>query len=80
MIQYRSCLTLTLQVGRVISAPGEFYSSRIPRKQRKRTLVEELLANEEARSYHKKKYLELQKKASSGTRRHRDIKHKKYKK
>ena len=33
----------------MISGPAEFYSSRIPRRQRKRTIVEELLANEKFR-------------------------------
>lgn len=35
-----------VQVGTVVEGPGEFYSARIPRKQRKRTIVEELLADE----------------------------------
>ena len=31
----------------MIEGPGEFYSARIPKKQRKRTIVEELMANED---------------------------------
>ena len=67
-------------MGRVESGPSDFYSGRLPWKQRKQTLVDELLASEESRVYHKKKYLELQDRFMSGTRRVRNIKHKrKYK-
>lgn len=65
------------QVGRVESGHADFYSSRLPGKQRKQTLLDELLACEESRTYHKKKYLELQSKFMSGTRRLGGIKHKK---
>ena len=61
----------------MVSGPADFYSSRLQGKQRKATLLDELLAGEESRRYHKKKYLELQHKFMSGTRRHRSIKHKK---
>jgi hypothetical protein len=37
---------MILQVGTVIEGPGEYYSSRIPKKDRKKTLVEELLADD----------------------------------
>ncbi|KAF4110180.1 deoxynucleotidyltransferase terminal-interacting protein 2 [Onychostoma macrolepis] len=47
------------QVGTVVDSPVDFYSSRIPKKQRKRTMVEELLADAEFRSYNKKKYQEI---------------------
>ncbi|XP_016431100.1 deoxynucleotidyltransferase terminal-interacting protein 2-like isoform X2 [Sinocyclocheilus rhinocerous] len=47
------------QVGTVVDNPVDFYSSRIPKKQRKRTIVEELLADAEFRSYNKKKYQEI---------------------
>ncbi|XP_016367144.1 deoxynucleotidyltransferase terminal-interacting protein 2-like isoform X1 [Sinocyclocheilus rhinocerous] len=47
------------QVGTVVDNPIDFYSSRIPKKQRKRTMVEELLADAEFRSYNKKKYQEI---------------------
>lgn len=61
------------QVGRVVADSADFYSSRIPRRQRKQTLVDELLSNEEFKHYHKKKYLELQKKFMSGTGRKKTI-------
>jgi hypothetical protein len=50
------------QVGTVIEGPGEYYSSRIPKKDRKKTLVEELLADDKFKKYQKKKYMELMKK------------------
>lgn len=61
----------------MIEGPTDFYSGRIPRRQQKQTLVDELLANEEFKKYHKKKYLELQSKFSSGAYRHKNIKYRK---
>ena len=37
------------QVGTVIEGAAEFYSARVPKKLRKRTIVEELLADEQFR-------------------------------
>ncbi|KAK2898361.1 hypothetical protein QQF64_032453 [Cirrhinus molitorella] len=47
------------QVGTVVDSPEDFYSSRLPKKERKRTIVEELLADAEFRNYNKKKYQEI---------------------
>ncbi|XP_063817815.1 deoxynucleotidyltransferase terminal-interacting protein 2 isoform X2 [Pseudophryne corroboree] len=47
------------QVGTVVDNPVDYYHSRIPKKQRKRTIVEELLADSEFRRYNKKKYQEI---------------------
>nr|XP_033797432.1 deoxynucleotidyltransferase terminal-interacting protein 2 [Geotrypetes seraphini] len=47
------------QVGTVVDNPVDFYHSRIPKKQRKRTIVEELLADSEFRRYNKKKYQQI---------------------
>ncbi|CAG8436917.1 7625_t:CDS:2 [Ambispora gerdemannii] len=58
------------QVGTIIEGPTEFYSSRLPRKQRKQTIVEELMANEEAKSYYKRKFLEIQETKQSGGKKH----------
>ncbi|XP_050973248.1 deoxynucleotidyltransferase terminal-interacting protein 2 isoform X2 [Labeo rohita] len=55
----REGLPKYFQVGTVVDNPVDFYSSRIPKKQRKRTIVEELLADAEFRSYNKKKYHEI---------------------
>lgn len=38
---------------------ADFYSGRIPKSQRKRTLVDELLADSSFRAYQKKKYKEI---------------------
>ncbi|XP_031430505.1 deoxynucleotidyltransferase terminal-interacting protein 2 isoform X2 [Clupea harengus] len=48
-----------LQVGTVVDSPIDFYHSRIPKKQRKKTIVEELLADAQFRSYNKRKYQEI---------------------
>ncbi|XP_015212238.2 deoxynucleotidyltransferase terminal-interacting protein 2 [Lepisosteus oculatus] len=47
------------QVGTVVDDPVDFYHARIPKKQRKRTIVEELIADAEFRSYNKKKYKQI---------------------
>ncbi|WAR30372.1 TDIF2-like protein [Mya arenaria] len=46
--------------GRVVEDPTDFYSSRIPKRQRKSTIVEELLADSQFRQYNKRKYEEVQ--------------------
>ncbi|KAM4703463.1 deoxynucleotidyltransferase terminal-interacting protein 2 [Rhinophrynus dorsalis] len=47
------------QVATVVDTPVDYYHSRIPKKERKRTIVEELLADSEFRRYNKKKYQEI---------------------
>ncbi|KAF7663668.1 hypothetical protein LDENG_00204250 [Lucifuga dentata] len=47
------------QVGTVVDNPADFYHSRIPKKQRKRTMAEELLADAEFRHNNKKKYQQI---------------------
>ncbi|NXX41170.1 TDIF2 protein, partial [Tricholaema leucomelas] len=47
----RDGLPKYFQVGTVVDSPIDFYHSRIPKKQRKRTIVEELLADSEFRRY-----------------------------
>ncbi|KAM4548082.1 deoxynucleotidyltransferase terminal-interacting protein 2 [Odontesthes bonariensis] len=44
------------QVGTVVDSPVDFYHSRIPKKERKRTMVEELLADANFRHQNKKRY------------------------
>lgn len=46
------------QMGHVVDNPIDFYHDRIPKKQRKQTLVDELLADAEFRKYNKRKYAE----------------------
>ncbi|KAL4219610.1 Deoxynucleotidyltransferase terminal-interacting protein 2 [Mactra antiquata] len=48
------------QFGKVVEDATDFYSSRIPKKQRKSTIVEELLADADFRSFNKRKYTEVQ--------------------
>ncbi|XP_067157015.1 deoxynucleotidyltransferase terminal-interacting protein 2 isoform X3 [Apteryx mantelli] len=55
----REGLPKYFQVGTVVDSPIDFYHSRIPKKQRKRTIVEELLADSEFRRYNKRKYQEI---------------------
>jgi len=47
------------QIGTVVDSPYEFYSDRIPTKARKKTLVDELIADAEFRKYNKRKYREI---------------------
>ncbi|KAF2679015.1 Fcf2-domain-containing protein [Lentithecium fluviatile CBS 122367] len=53
-------------VGTVVEGPTEFYNSRINNKDRKRTLVEEVLAQEESSGKFKRKYDDILKSKSSG--------------
>ncbi|KAH7122529.1 rRNA-processing protein FCF2 [Dendryphion nanum] len=54
------------QVGTVIEGPTDYYNGRINNKDRKRTFVEEVLAQEEANGRFKKKYNDIQKTKTSG--------------
>lgn len=47
------------QMGHVVDNHAEFYSSRIPKKDRKRTLADEIIHDEETLRYQKKKYNEI---------------------
>ncbi|XP_059480840.1 deoxynucleotidyltransferase terminal-interacting protein 2 isoform X2 [Neocloeon triangulifer] len=47
------------QIGRVVDNAADFYHSRIPKKDRKRTMVDELLADAEFQQRSKKKYKEI---------------------
>jgi hypothetical protein len=57
------------QVGRVLSGAHEFYSSRIPKREQKRTFVEELISDKSFTDYAKKKYAEKQQAGQSKRRR-----------
>jgi hypothetical protein len=54
------------QVGTIIEGPTEFYTGRINNKDRKRTFVEEVLAQEAQTGRFKNKSLEIQKTKASG--------------
>lgn len=47
------------QIGKIIESPADFYSSRVPKRQRKKTIVEELLQDAAFKSYRKKKANQL---------------------
>nr|CAG4638816.1 EOG090X0GO7 [Cyclestheria hislopi] len=47
------------QVGTVVENAADFYHSRLPKKERKRTLVEELMADANFQRYNKRKYAEI---------------------
>ncbi|XP_076845685.1 deoxynucleotidyltransferase terminal-interacting protein 2 [Brachyhypopomus gauderio] len=77
----REGLPKYFQVGTVVDSPVDFYHSRIPKKQRKKTIMEELLADAEFRSYNKRKYQEIMsEKAAEAAGRIKKKKHKMNKK
>ena len=57
-------------MGTIIEGPTEFYSARLSNKERKRTLVEEVLAGESATQRFKSKYKEIQAAKTSGKKGH----------
>ncbi|XP_066153210.1 deoxynucleotidyltransferase terminal-interacting protein 2 [Euwallacea fornicatus] len=48
------------QVGKVLDAPLDFYNNRLTKKERKRTLVDELLSDAEFQKYNKRKFKEIE--------------------
>lgn len=49
-----------LHIGTIVEGPSEFYSARLTKKERKQSLVEEILADKNIQSYSKRKYLDIQ--------------------
>ena len=62
----RSSVPTFSQVGTIVEGPTEFYSSRIPNKERKKTFVEEVLAAEDSTGRFKSKYSDIQLNKTSG--------------
>ncbi|CZT05093.1 hypothetical protein WAI453_005420 [Rhynchosporium graminicola] len=58
------------QVGTIIQGPTEYFSLRLMNKDRKRTLVEEVLAGEKSSGRFKSKYNEIQEAKTSGKKAH----------
>ncbi|OLL23987.1 rRNA-processing protein fcf2 [Neolecta irregularis DAH-3] len=56
--------------GRIIHAPADHPSLRIPRKLQKGSIVEELLQDTDKRQYYKKKFLQIQALKASGKKAH----------
>lgn len=52
-------------MGTIIEGPTEFFG-RIKKKDRKETIVQELLADQKSREYFKKKYSDIQERSNSG--------------
>ncbi|KAG1050254.1 hypothetical protein G6F43_007460 [Rhizopus delemar] len=57
------------QMGTIIEGPTEFFSARLTKKERKQTIVDELLASEEQKQYYKRKHDEVSAKANNGGKR-----------
>ncbi|KAK2576734.1 hypothetical protein KPH14_005387 [Odynerus spinipes] len=47
------------QIGKVVDSPVDYYSSRLTKKERKNTIVEELMADAQFAKYNKRKYKEI---------------------
>ncbi|KAI7897348.1 Fcf2 pre-rRNA processing-domain-containing protein [Mucor mucedo] len=58
------------QIGTIIESPTEFFSARLNKKDRKQTIVEELMANDDQKMYYKRKYNEVQERTNSGGKKH----------
>ncbi|KND02824.1 uncharacterized protein SPPG_01905 [Spizellomyces punctatus DAOM BR117] len=56
------------QIGTIVQGPTEFFSSRLTRKERRDNIVDELLADNQAKSYYKRKFLEIQEQKNNFTR------------
>ncbi|TLD28945.1 hypothetical protein PspLS_03850 [Pyricularia sp. CBS 133598] len=54
------------QLGTIIEGPTEFYNARLNRKERKKTLAEEVLASSDAMAKFKTKYSDIQTRKMSG--------------
>jgi len=58
------------QVGTIIEGPTEYFSGRLSNKERKRTLVEEILAGEKETGRFKSKYQQIQEAKTNGKKEH----------
>ncbi len=63
-------------MGTVVAGAGDHYSGKLTRKERKKTLVEEVLADEEAVKYAKRKYDEISEDRQAGAKGSRKMKKK----
>ena len=50
---------LLFQVGRYVDAPVEYYADRGTKKSKKKSLVDDLMADAEFQRYNKRKYVEI---------------------
>ncbi|CAD6241159.1 GSCOCG00009182001-RA-CDS [Cotesia congregata] len=56
------------QIGKVVDSPLDYYSGRLSNKERKKTLVDELMADAEFAKYNKRKFKEIVKENPVGMR------------
>lgn len=56
------------QIGTIVNGAQDFYSNRATRKQKKQSLLEELLSDQSRQKYLKQKFLQIQEKKASGGR------------
>jgi hypothetical protein len=54
------------QVGTIVESPAEYYSARLPNKQRKKTLADEVLAVEAKNHHFRNAYAKVQAVKTSG--------------
>jgi len=54
------------QVGTIVEGNADYFSSRLRNKERKRTIAEEVMADDSSRKRFKNKYEEIQRKKRSG--------------
>ncbi|CAK9810306.1 Deoxynucleotidyltransferase terminal-interacting protein 2 [Anthophora plagiata] len=47
------------QIGKIIDTPVDYYSGRLTKKERKKTIVDELMADAQFSKYNKRKYKEI---------------------
>lgn len=53
-------MTKILHTGTVIEGPAEYKSARMTNRERKQSIVEEILADKSIKDYSKRKFLEIQ--------------------
>ena len=58
-------ITNVLHIGTVIEGPSEYKSSRLTNRERKQTIVDEVLSSQLIRDYTKSKYLDIQQRQTS---------------
>lgn len=55
----RKALPKHFHIGKIMDSPVDYYSTRLTKKERKRTIVDELMADAEFTKYNKRKYKEI---------------------
>ncbi|KAL2918353.1 dTDP-fucopyranose mutase [Polyrhizophydium stewartii] len=62
-------LPKVFQIGTIVEVPTDFYSGRLTKRERKQTIVEELLTDAKAKAFMKRKTSEIREKSNNFTRR-----------